>query len=44
MEKGEIIESGSHDQLVAKGETYARLLQAQFERPAGISESASSIV
>lgn len=33
MDKGVIIESGNHEQLVARGETYARLLQAQFERP-----------
>jgi ATP-binding cassette, subfamily B, bacterial MsbA len=33
MDKGQILESGNHDELVAKGDTYARLLQAQFERP-----------
>lgn len=38
MDRGVIVESGNHDQLVAKGETYSRLLQAQFERPTGGSE------
>lgn len=32
LDKGSIVESGTHDELVAKGEIYARLLQAQFER------------
>jgi len=36
LDKGEIIEQGSHDELVKRDQTYARLLQAQFERP-GVS-------
>jgi len=34
LDDGCIVESGNHDELLARGETYARLLQAQFERPA----------
>jgi len=33
LDKGSIIEQGNHEQLVARDQTYARLLQAQFERP-----------
>lgn len=33
LEKGSIIEQGNHEQLVKLDQTYARLLQAQFERP-----------
>ena len=36
LDKGEIIEQGSHEELVQRDQTYARLLQAQFERP-GVS-------
>jgi ABC-type multidrug transport system fused ATPase/permease subunit len=36
LDKGEIIEHGSHEELVKRDQTYARLLQAQFERP-GVS-------
>jgi ABC-type multidrug transport system fused ATPase/permease subunit len=33
LDKGEIIEQGGHEELVRRDQTYARLLQAQFERP-----------
>ncbi|MBX9668174.1 MAG: ABC transporter ATP-binding protein/permease [Candidatus Obscuribacterales bacterium] len=33
LDKGSIIESGSHEELAKRDSTYARLLQAQFERP-----------
>lgn len=33
LDHGQIVEKGNHDQLVAQGKTYARLLAAQFERP-----------
>ena len=33
MDKGQIIETGSHDVLLAKDAGYARLLNAQFHRP-----------
>jgi subfamily B ATP-binding cassette protein MsbA len=30
LEKGRMIESGTHDDLLQRGESYARLYQAQF--------------
>jgi subfamily B ATP-binding cassette protein MsbA len=36
LDKGSIVEQGSHEELVKRDQTYARLLQAQFERP-GVS-------
>ncbi len=32
MEKGDIVEQGSHDELMAKGGAYARLYNSQFDR------------
>jgi ABC-type multidrug transport system fused ATPase/permease subunit len=32
LEKGRVIESGTHDGLLDRGEAYARLYQAQFGR------------
>jgi ABC-type multidrug transport system fused ATPase/permease subunit len=34
LDSGSIVESGTHDELVKRDEIYARLLTAQFERPA----------
>lgn len=36
LEDGSIVESGKHDELVRANGTFARLLQAQFERPASV--------
>jgi ABC-type multidrug transport system fused ATPase/permease subunit len=36
IEDGSIVESGSHEELVKASGLYARLLQAQFERPAAV--------
>jgi len=32
LEKGRVIESGTHDELLLRGESYSRLYQAQFSR------------
>jgi ATP-binding cassette subfamily B protein len=32
MEKGDIVEQGSHDELMAKGGAYAKLYNSQFDR------------
>lgn len=31
MEDGDVVEQGTHDELIASGGAYARLYQAQFE-------------
>lgn len=33
LDQGRIVESGTHNKLLETGKTYARLVQAQFERP-----------
>ncbi len=35
MEKGRIVDSGTHDELVAKGGLYARLADLQFQNGNG---------
>jgi ABC-type multidrug transport system fused ATPase/permease subunit len=34
LDGGQIVETGTHDELVQHNAVYARLLTAQFERPA----------
>jgi len=38
LESGHIVESGTHDSLVEQESSYARLINAQFERPSAIAE------
>ena len=38
MEDGSIVESGTHNELMDSESTYARLIKAQFERPAMAAE------
>jgi subfamily B ATP-binding cassette protein MsbA len=33
LDHGQILETGTHNELIAKDATYARLIKAQFERP-----------
>lgn len=33
LDQGQILEAGSHDELMTRDGTYARLIQAQFQRP-----------
>lgn len=33
LHQGQIVEAGTHNKLLESGKTYARLVQAQFERP-----------
>lgn len=33
LHQGQIVEAGTHSKLIESGKTYARLVQAQFERP-----------
>jgi ABC-type multidrug transport system fused ATPase/permease subunit len=39
LEAGHIVESGTHDSLLASDSSYARLLNAQFERPAALLDA-----
>ncbi|HTR29505.1 MAG TPA: ABC transporter ATP-binding protein [Puia sp.] len=41
LDKGEIREIGTHDQLLAKGGFYAKLHEMQFRKPAGAERKAS---
>ena len=41
LDKGEIREIGTHDQLLAKGGYYAKLHEMQFRKPAGAERKAS---
>ena len=41
LDKGEIREIGTHDQLLAKGGFYAKLHEMQFRKPAGAERRAS---
>ncbi len=38
LESGHIVESGTHDDLVERESSYARLVNAQFERPSAVTE------
>jgi ATP-binding cassette subfamily B protein len=44
MEHGQIVEQGSHDELIAAGGAYQRLYQAQFSAPAVDPEAAPTTV
>ncbi|MBA4077067.1 MAG: ABC transporter permease, partial [Cyanobacteria bacterium PR.023] len=37
LEQGQIVESGTHDALLARDASYARLIRAQFERPVALN-------
>ena len=37
LEQGQIVESGTHDLLLARDASYARLIRAQFERPVALN-------
>lgn len=37
LEQGQIVESGTHDVLLGRDASYARLIRAQFERPAALN-------
>jgi ATP-binding cassette subfamily B protein len=39
MDRGRIVEEGTHQSLVARGGLYARLAELQFDRPAGSPEA-----
>ena len=38
LESGHIVESGTHDSLVERESSYARLVNAQFERPSAVAD------
>ena len=38
LDRGEIVERGSHDNLVKAGGLYARLAETQFEQPIVVPE------
>ncbi len=42
LESGHIVESGTHDALVQNESSYARLVNAQFERPSAVASAAES--
>jgi subfamily B ATP-binding cassette protein MsbA len=37
LEQGQIVENGTHDVLLGRDASYARLIRAQFERPAALN-------
>ncbi|MFA6210283.1 MAG: ABC transporter transmembrane domain-containing protein [Candidatus Obscuribacterales bacterium] len=37
LEQGQIVESGTHDALLGRDASYARLIRAQFERPVALN-------
>lgn len=37
LEQGQIVENGTHDALLARDASYARLIRAQFERPVALN-------